>query len=113
MKLRITIDIFSGRPNPVVELSGTEADDVVARLAPARKTTKKTSGRDAPVPESTLGYRGLIVEQSGSRRLPPGFKVADGVLSGPKFARQASGPRAEDFVCGSTRPIRQLGLGPE
>jgi hypothetical protein len=112
MKLRLTIDIFSGRPNPVVELSGQEADEVIARLAPARKT-RATTGRELPNPESTLGYRGIIVEQSGSRRLPSMFRVADGVLSGPKFTGVASDPYVDDFVCGSTGPIRLLGLGPE
>ena len=37
MGLRITIDIFSGRQNPVIELEGKEAKQALDRLAPVRK----------------------------------------------------------------------------
>src|SRR5690349_15331457 len=109
--LRITIDIFSGRPNPSFELSGHEADDLIERLKPGRRSAK---GEDA-LPESTLGYRGLIVEQVGERvkELPQSFRVADGVIVGPRRVQHTADPRAEDFVCGSTGPIRLTGLGLE
>jgi hypothetical protein len=55
--LRITIDIFSGRPNPVIELSGRPAREALALLKAARKADKRES--DLP-PVPTLGYRGLI-----------------------------------------------------
>ncbi len=107
--LRITIDIFSGRPNPSFELSGHEADDVIERLKPGRRSQK---GDDA-LPESTLGYRGLIVEQIGERakELPQLFRVADGIIVGPRAVQYTSDPRAEDFVCGSTGPVRLTGHG--
>jgi hypothetical protein len=80
MDLRITIDIFSGRPNPVIELRGRNAAPVLERLMPGRALR----AREARVPQSTLGYRGLIVEQVGrrARKLPPSFRVAGGVLEG-------------------------------
>ena len=110
--LRITIDIFSGRPNPTFELSGHEADAVIERLRPGRTAPK---GEEAGLPESTLGYRGLIVEQIGEgvKELPQTFRVADGLLVGPRRVQSTADPRAEDFVCGSTGPIRLTGLGPE
>jgi len=37
MTLRITIDIFSGRPNPTVELDGKKARDFLQRAKPARR----------------------------------------------------------------------------
>jgi hypothetical protein len=61
MSVRITIDIFSGRPNPVIELRGREGAAALERLAPGRKLGR----REARVPESTLGYRGLSVELVG------------------------------------------------
>ncbi|HEX3147310.1 MAG TPA: hypothetical protein VHR66_04460 [Gemmataceae bacterium] len=75
MSLRITVDVFSGRPNPVIELDGRETDEALARL--------RTADEASPPVESRLGYRGLIVEQIGakpSNRLPKMFRVAGGAL---------------------------------
>jgi len=68
-KLKITIDIFSGRKNPVLELEGDEAAETLERLKPSRKLKKDDLGTP---PSSTLGYRGLIIEQLGpkSKDLP-------------------------------------------
>lgn len=75
MKFRITIDIFSGRKNPVIELTGKEAAKLYERLRPERRLP----GRELlPTPPSMLGYRGLIIEQSGGRGLPKSFRVAGG-----------------------------------
>jgi hypothetical protein len=41
MALRITVDIFSGRANPVIEVEGPEADEVLRRLKPGRKLRGK------------------------------------------------------------------------
>ena len=49
MALRITIDIFSGRENPVIELRGREAKEVIERLQPTRKI-KKRGIRASPAP---------------------------------------------------------------
>ena len=106
MDLRITIDIFSGRPNPVIELRGRNAAPVLERLAPGRKLR----AREARVPQSTLGYRGLIIEQVGgrTRKLPRSFRVAGGVLEGEGPEHEPADPRVEDFICGTTGPIRGL-----
>lgn len=52
--MRVEIDIYSGRPNPVLELTAAQATEFMARL-----------GRLPGGPESggseNLGYRGLIV----------------------------------------------------
>ncbi len=44
MKLRITIDIFSGRENPVIELEGEEAEEALRRLEPIATLKKSPSG---------------------------------------------------------------------
>jgi hypothetical protein len=106
MDLRITIDMFSGRPNPVIELKGRSAAAALERLVPGRELRP----RAARLPQSTLGYRGLIVEQVGGRvrSLPRSFRVAGGVLVGEGLAHQPADAQVEDFICGTTGPIRGL-----
>ena len=41
MSLRITIDVFSGRPNPVVEISGRQAKEVLEPIEPGGARSKK------------------------------------------------------------------------
>jgi hypothetical protein len=97
MPLRITINIFSGRPNPVFELSGKEAKDALERLRPARPLSKS----EAFIPlESRLGYRGLLVEQLGAavRGLPKFFRIFDGRLQGLRLSHRASDEDFEDFI---------------
>lgn len=110
MALQITIDVFSGRPNPVVVLDGREADEALARLQPARRLR---AGEPGPPPASMLGYRGLVVEQIDglAGRLPRMFRVANGDLFGPRLAHRATDESFEEFICGSTGPIRRLQLG--
>jgi hypothetical protein len=110
MKLRITIDIFSGRKNPVIELTGREAQEAIDRLQPARKIEKGEMGLP-PVP--TLGYRGVIIEQTDEpvRGLPKVFRLAHGDMFGPRLAHRATDETFEDFICGSTGPIRKIDLG--
>jgi len=112
MSLRITIDIFSGRKNPVIQLDGKEMKEALSRLRPVRRLTRKEL---LPAPESVLGYRGLLIEQIGApaRGLPKRFRLIHGDLLGPRLAHRAADPDFEDFVCGSTGPIRKLKLGKE
>lgn len=106
--LRITIDIFSGRQNPVLELTGKEAHEAIERLQPVRELEK---GEEGLPPEPTLGYRGLIIEQTGEpvKGLPKIFRLAHGDMFGPGLAHRARDEAFEDFVCGSTR-IRELDI---
>ena len=110
MTLRITIDIFSGRPNPVVVVRGAEERDLLKRLAPARRAARPRERRRVPrqVPTSLLGYRGIIVERGGERAL----RIAGGVAYGPRTALPTRDPAFEEFVCGATGPFRVAGLEP-
>ena len=107
--LRVTIDVFSGRPNPVIELSGADAREAARRLAPADRLAKDTPGLP-PVP--TLGYRGLVVEQLDGRiaGLPKTFRVAHGDLFGPRLAHRAADPDVEAFLLSGPR-LRGLDVG--
>ncbi|TAL26642.1 MAG: hypothetical protein EPN94_02835 [Nitrospirae bacterium] len=110
MALRITIDIFSGRENPVIELTGREAHEAIERLQPVRKLKKGEMGLP---PTPTLGYRGLIIEQTDelARGLPKALRLVHGSMFGPRLSHFAADEAFEDFICGSTGPIRKLGLG--
>jgi hypothetical protein len=107
MKLRITVDVFSGRENPVIELSGKKAADALDRLRPTRALEKGEPGLPA---EPTLGYRGLIVEQVGdtvAETIPKSFRFAHGDMFGAAVAQRVSDESFEDFICGSTGPIKE------
>jgi hypothetical protein len=122
MALRITFDVFSGRPNPTVVVDGLEERELLERLRPAR--AKRAQARE--LPQSVLGYRGLLIEpieepegrrRGRARRRPaPGLRgvarVAGGSLRSDKTAYAPMDPAVEDFICGSTGPIRLTGLGP-
>ena len=108
MNFRVTIDIFSGRTNPVLEIKGREANQLYERLRPGRRL----SGREAAaLPVSALGYRGLIIEQSGAKGLPKSFRVAGGDLLGPKFAHRAADKDVELFLARNKALLRKLRLG--
>ena len=108
MEFRITIDIFSGRKNPVIDLKGKQAANLFERLRPARQLSEREL---SPTPLSILGYRGLIIEQRGARGLPKSFRVAGGDLIGPQLSHRASDEEVERFIAGDTGLIRKLQLG--
>lgn len=110
MPLRITVDVFSGRPNPVITLDDHAAREIVERIKPADKLTRD----EAKAPSaSILGYRGMLVEQVESKvadELPERFRIIDSKLLGPNVAHRAADPGVEDFVFSSTGLIRLAGL---
>lgn len=108
MEFRITIDIFSGRKNPVVELKGREASQFYDRVRPARRLSPREM---LPVPTSTLGYRGLVIEQSGARALPKRFRVAGGDLIGPRLFHRTADEDCEQFLARNKALMRKLRLG--
>lgn len=106
MALRITVDVFSGRQNPVIVLDDDAAREVLARTQPADRLKR---GETKPPPESILGYRGIVVEQVETRPaegLPDRFRIVDGKLLGSKLAHRPADPGLEAFICGSTGPLR-------
>ncbi len=112
MALKITIDIFSGRENPVIELTEQESLEALKHLKPTKKIERK--GGEFP-PEPTLGYRGLIIEQMDKpdEKLPRVFLYVHGDVFGKGLAHRAANEAFEDFVCGSTGLVSKLKLGKE
>jgi len=101
------IDIFSGRPNPVFDLSERESRAVLERLEPLTKGTP----RRLPPPESILGYRGIrILQPSRGKGTPRVIRVAGGHMVKGERAVPIVGDDLEDFICGSTG-LRRLKLG--
>ena len=106
MTLRITIDVFSGRPNPVVEIDGKRAREILERLRPVKPLPRRKTG----APEFRLGYRGLIIEQTAtpSRAFPRIFRVASGAIYGPDLAHTIADPEFEEFFAGPKGPAGRL-----
>jgi hypothetical protein len=109
MGLKITIDVFSGRPNPSVELDDRAAAELLERLTPARLL--EPGEPDLP-PEPTLGYRGVVVEQTGERQadLPASFRVVGADLFGRGLAHRARDERVEDLLLDPEGPLRRADL---
>jgi hypothetical protein len=96
-KLRITIDIYSGRENPVVEISDENLERAINMLTPVQKHKTKDLGFP---PFPTLGYRGLVVEQVGTvlKDLPDAFRLASGTVVGRELSYTVADKAFEDFV---------------
>ena len=109
MTIRITVDVFSGRPNPSAELDERESAEVLDRLMPLRRL-----GDEEPDPpsEPTLGYRGLVIEQIGDRReaLPDVFRVAGSDMFGRGLAHRARDARVETYLISPDGPLGGAGL---
>jgi len=111
MTIRITVDMFSGRPNPTIELDGEKAHDFLERAKPAKALKKGAM----PAPEFRLGYRGLIVEQvrNPSRALPRTFRVAAGAIYGAELAHEIVDPGLEKFFASPEGPAARIKVVPE
>lgn len=96
-KLRVTIDMYSGRKNPVIEFSGKKLKELTERLSPVKRID--TIELDLP-PIPTLGYRGLIFEQKGKpvKDLPKIFRVASGAALGQDLSYKLADKNIEDFI---------------
>src|SRR4249919_3911871 len=111
MSLRITIDVFSGRPNPFVEVSGRQAKEVLERIKPEGALSKREVEFLA---RPHLGYRGLIFEQIGvqTRSLPRTFRVVRGTMLGPDGARRTADEDLEDFLFRRSGPLAKAKVAP-
>jgi hypothetical protein len=105
MPVKLTLDIFSGRSNPFIILDDPSARRLLKQLSfgALRKQNEKTN----PFP-SVLGYRGLIIEQTGkpiSKELPAILHYAhDTVYTGDKAARAEAG--LESFLFDHFRSLK-------
>lgn len=113
MSLRVVVDVFSGLPNPQVDLDGDEARAILGRLRPERRIDE---GEEALPLAPPLGYRGVTFEQVGDvldTDLPRWFRLAGETVFGLGLAHRTTDPEIEAFICGSAGPFGRLELGTE
>jgi hypothetical protein len=114
MTVKLTMDIFSGQPNPTVELDGPESQEVLERLTPVRRLEE---GEPDLPPEPRLGYRGVVVELTGEEAatydLPLHFRVAGADVFGRGLAHRARDAEIEQFLVAPDGPFRRVGLEPQ
>jgi hypothetical protein len=98
MKLKITLDIFSGRPNPELIVSAAEAKKVLDAIAPSGRM-KNMTAKSIQTP-SGLGYRGIIVEQldKASKEHPTRMHVTHANMFGSDKFSALDGDAVEAFI---------------
>lgn len=73
-RVQVTLDIFSGRPNPQWALSEEQIEELRKRLVDLKE-------EEATTPPG-LGYRGFLVANAGQdRRLPEQVRVYNGTVT--------------------------------
>ena len=88
MKFQITLDTYSGRPNPTWVLNDADSAQLVSRLEAAPKLMQSV---DLQPSQMGLGYRGYIVEQltppevSGGPAVPAAFRIGSGGSEAESF----------------------------
>lgn len=107
MPITLTMDVFSGRPNPTVVVSGPQEDELLERLRPQEKLDEEEV---APLAEPRLGYRGVLVEIEGKRPrgLPKSMRVVDGVALHEKKPFRIADEGFEQFVSSREGPLRPI-----
>lgn len=76
MTVIVTLDMYSGLPNPSWELTDNEAKKLAEMLSKNRTPSTTTS----PSSIGRLGYRGLIISSQNNDIIPNNMRVFDGVM---------------------------------
>jgi len=78
-KFRVTIDVFSGRPNPTWEMTSEEAKRLLAMFRAVSSSKADLVSRATP---PGLGYRGIVVTRlKGDETVPEETRVFNSILS--------------------------------
>lgn len=111
MTVRVTIDVFSGRPNPVVELDDKRSRDLLERLQPVRRLDEE----EPALPPAALGYRGIVIEQTGRplEDLPRTIRVSGADVFGRGLAHRMRDDGLEDYLTGPDGPFSRAELPEE
>lgn len=98
MKLKVTLDIFSGRPNPELIVSDSEAKKLLDNIAPTGRMKNLTN--KSIQPPGGLGYRGIIVEQldKASKDHPTRMQVTHANMFGEANFADLDGQAVESMV---------------
>ena len=108
MAITLEIDVFTGRPNPVIELDEDLSRSLSERLRP---TTRLDAGITPPEP-SFLGYRGFIVEGADRYNdgLPRRLRLRSGTVTGVGLAHHIEDRDAQSYLTSSDGPLTEVGF---
>ena len=77
MIFNVTLDFFSGRPNPTWTLTKEQAIFFLNKISQIKPTTENIQS----YPEKILGYRGFILDEKGDKDLPlKRFEIYNGAI---------------------------------
>jgi hypothetical protein len=113
MSVKLTIDIFSGRPNPELVLTAKEAKELFKSLSPTGAMRKQSAASLAE--PSHLGLRGVQVNQlkSVTKELPASFFLShETMFAGGKSAAMKNDGTMEllhKFIAGKAKSITNAG----
>ncbi len=109
--LKITVDLFSGRPNPSWIINDKRGDDLLKKIT--RKTeiiSKPTGGYDG------LGFRGITLELMGdeesTKKIPSVFKIANGTARDQKASIEIAREIVEQMTRYERSSMDIFGLTP-
>jgi hypothetical protein len=113
MSVKLTIDIFSGRPNPELLLTAKEAKELFNNISPTGAMRKANA---TTLAEPThLGLRGIQVEQlkSVTKEMPTNFYLSHETMyaNGKAAAMKDMGTmeRLQKFIIGKGKNINNAG----
>jgi hypothetical protein len=72
---QVEVDVMSGLPNPVFELTPSELSEVKVRMSRAQALSRQGLTASSNVRPSILGYRGLILRNIASQRAAPELEI--------------------------------------
>ncbi len=112
MRLKLTIDIFSGRPNPYQFVEGKAAEEILSQLS-SHSGFDSNEKRQLPEP-FTLGYRGLIIEHADKESskysgLPKQLKWTPNYLFAGDTSADIADLEMEKFVFDNLRGFKHTG----
>lgn len=107
MTIRVEVDIFSGRSNPVIELDDEASLSLLERLRPASRLD--TDGEN--LSPSFLGYRGFVIREAADYGAwPRRFRLHGGAVTGQGLAHYIEDRAAEHFLASSNGPLRTIDI---
>jgi hypothetical protein len=94
--LKVTIDLFSGRPNPTWIIGGARGNEILDYISKERQIIcKNDSGYQG------LGYRGIQIETFSDEdyvKIPSSFTIANGTLQDQRKSIEIAGMLIEEMT---------------
>lgn len=84
--IKVTVDLFSGRPNPAWIINDKRGDELLKKIAKNRQIISRPDGG-----YDGLGFRGITIEMLGDEKegkMPSVFTIANGISKDQKTSIQ-------------------------